>query len=543
MSTNPLDNNQPPSDGKSDATNKKLANTVRIPPRPVMMPRADLNPQRNGSINNATTELNQAGVAEVNSKLLPYIRDSYEQRKTDTPPLYDLNPQIVVAKAAQLLSASSPLASPVGSKKKLDARYRSLTILSQGHPSEYEASIDEAVTQAIRDCFEPILASSERVAKQNPFALGKLIKNIREMLHRVKYAKQSSGGLRRLQRLRDFLEMLERDRSSVPAHKIDDLTRSALHYSQEACKLQLHSLVAEAVTKQFQAAAASLLHRCDTWEKLTQACAEHFDAVQNLLREEERQTKHAAAAAVSDGRIMLPGPSKEATLKALCDSYNYSSADLIKELATRYASGLCDQVAEQLEDNAGPLDAFRLALPSDGVSVLKSLVNERLDDLSIYVAIDRYGVDDLVAELVATAAPLVHLSRSNVLNNIELIELSVLTLPHPIGSRDEEIMERVKTSARQAIESLGIGALEIRVNSSVGQSCHLTRTVMGYPAAAQSELYALADAYVKSHDLNHCCHLFNALPDSPDGKASPIVIEIFLQLEKEEKPWHQQPQN
>lgn len=534
MSTVQTTDNVAEQNGQPPMTAGRGGGKIGIQSRAVMFPRADHSPERHGAINTATTDLNTEGVTGFKADIFRYIQDTYQQRQSVTPPLQDLSPAVTVNRAAESLLASCPLASPLETVAELKERYRELQILGRGHPSSFRSQIQEAAQIAVNDRFETVLDALQTVVRESPLTLKQLTSSVGDFLDRLEYSEVPSVGLSELSRLHHLLAAFEHDTMCIPVHKREVLTRHALQHAQESCQRQLSTLVAAEVKDLFQKAVADLRNRCDEWAKLAQSCADHLDAVQRALLEDVRQAKFFATAGTAEGRIVLAGPSQQATLKSLCRSYDCTGAELVKRLSHAYVVGLQELLSEELNENHGPLEVFRLATADDGLAVLRDLIDGRLEGLSIYVAIEKYGVDQLVSELVPAAGPLVHLCRSNVINNIEPALLSILTVPPPVGTRDGELLEQLKSSVRKAFKATELGSVEFCVSPTVGQSCHLTRSIMGYPAAAQSENHALAWAYVKSLEIDHCCHLFGALPDSPDGKASEIVAEILNQLKQEQ---------
>ena len=500
--------------------------------QPIMAVRADRSPLRMGSVMTETATLNTTGVKSFKSDVFRIMDDRFQQSQGIRLPLEALSPAEVHLRVAATVAANSPLATPVSSEEELKQRIAELTALTKGHPATEETPIRTACENAVDECFGQVINPIGEIEREYPLVLIKLSRTVKECCDRITYPKSSTEGLTMLTRLQHLLEYVSNDPSCLPEHKHPITARRALAAAQEAAKEQLRSISSVYVTEYFRKRVCALRNRCQSWEQRASKCAAHLQEVQSALDAELTKSQEQAAAESSQGRLVLAGISKDAVLKELRSAYDRSGAELVKHLTQLYPTKLGDRLASELEDDAGPLDAFFIASASDGMAVLEELIDGQLSSSSLYVAIEKYGVDTFVEELVAGAAPLVHLSRSNVLNNIEPSTRSILTLPQPVGT-DRATLERLTNAIQEAIQTLTADSVEIRLSPAVGQSCHLTRTIMGYPSAALAENHCLASAYIESRKFNHCCHLFDVLPDSHDGQASEIVVELLSQLEQE----------
>ena len=232
---------------------------------------------------------------------------------------------------------------------------------------------------------------------------------------------------------------------------------------------------------------------------------------------------------------MLPGPSLAQCRVQLVESFGCSAEQVVDRLLTAYDEQLAKLDAVQ----GGGLtagQALSVVPPEQGVEALRRLVLPRLAEQSIYHAIDRYGVTRLVDTLAELSEPMVYLCRTSSVNNIEPAYRTTLIVPPVTPGTDEvRVLAELSQEAERAIGQRGSDMVAVEEREDAGQACHLTQTVMGYSAATLADNYALAWAYCRSRELNHPTHLFGVLPDSPDGQASEIVVEMFRCLEELEE--------
>jgi hypothetical protein len=168
-----------------------------------------------------------------------------------------------------------------------------------------------------------------------------------------------------------------------------------------------------------------------------------------------------------------------------------------------------------------PGDLLARVDPTRGLLAFHHVVDQHLSELSLYATLRNVGIEQFAEELFAKAAPLVQMERQSVELGLEFIDAAVLVVPAPHGPQDGLTLAALKNTLST------LGNVELRVAGNLRAELRLTRTLAGFPAAAQSINRALLWAYAKSREHHHFPHLIGLVPDSPDGRASAVAVEVF----------------
>ena len=502
----------------------------RLVDEPIAYVRGDHSPLLFGTLNAATALLSEIGVTQRIALLYRFITEARAARTHEPIPLYRLRCEAMIEQAGARLAATSPLGTHVGSVEEFEARRRQFEELLAGLPSPHRQEIEQAARSVVSDCFRSIVSAIDHAADRDLLGLGSSLHAVEAHLDRVVCPAPTGDGALRLARMNSFIATL-RSPGGVPEPKRDQLRHQVLAQSQQACVLILKDLVAVEVANCIDQEILHLRAHCREVATTAKAAQQHVEGAQQLLDEQVVQANRRWASAAVEGLIGLEGLSSDECMKQLKEACGGSYELLVEKLLAAYDDALQKRHAAQLGDQAGGGRAMAVASAEEGVAVFRDLIFERLSGQSIYAAIAKYGVEPLVRELIRLSEPMVHLDRSNVVNNIEPAYRTTLVLPPAADGDDTLVLEALRAEAQRQISARGSDAIAVQERDDAGQACHLTQTLTGYSAATLADNRALAWAYCRSRELNHPAQLFGILPDCPDGQASEIVVELIRCLE------------
>jgi hypothetical protein len=367
---------------------------------------------------------------------------------------------------------------------------------------------------------EPCLADAVAVA---PLATREWLTAAQRHLDGLNYPKPTKQGLVRLANIVGRLRSLQQDPTALPPHKRAAIEQRLVHAGHAAMIAALREIAHERTIAAYRDHANTLNKKLDQWQVQVAACDNHLSALVTRIDAEATQLQHRQAGRSKAGLTILAGPSEERVLEVLAKELSSAGDELVAKVLATWISGLSQQASAEfgqvVVDRPGELLAR--VDPAQGLLAFHQVVNQHLSELSLYATLRNVGIEPFAEELFAKAAPLVQMERQSVELGLEFIDAAVLVVPAPHGPEDGQTLAALKN----ALSTLG--NVELRLSGSLSRELRLTRTLAGFPAAAQSINRALLWAYAKSREHHHFPHLMGLVPDSPDGRASTAAVEVF----------------
>ncbi|MEM7311964.1 MAG: hypothetical protein AAF497_02310 [Planctomycetota bacterium] len=496
-----------------DARSPRTRDTLRYP-------FADVSPFRRIAVNSAKTDLDRSALIEIQELLFPKIVDQISEVKSTELSLHHFTPANVASESYDQLAGVSSFTSPITTHDQLQQRQLAAASLAKGRASTLLDEIAQVVRNALSMRVQAIEASLDRTAQTAPFELTKCIQQVREHLAEVGYPEAEFEGLNNLAGLLNLSSTVRNDATTVPESKQEPLLAAAYRAALPPCKSVLKDVIATLVQKEFKRSSVLLTQKLDNLEAMR---GSHMlrDAIETLNRTNRTETASLA------GILDIPGPSKRVMLKELCRLYRCDPASLPVEIGRALLEHLHEQVVE-----GGHIDApaqwgavLELTTVGEIIAAFSRLTEEALKVHNVYAAIRGFGITETAAQLDRLAEPFIALNRDHLTFNVEITSSGVLYAPAPQTEADRKTLERIQSSLEQRYRGL-----KLVLQDAGKQHVRLVKSIAGFSAAIESVNDDLFDFYVRSHQLGHACHLFDVIPDSTNGMASTVAIELAQQL-------------
>ena len=495
------------------------------PLNPLMYPLADLSSRRQASCNSSQALQDQTGVAATHETVHGFMLEALRAQPLQDPSWYELVPATIAEAAAGQVLDESSLAAPPVDVAEFRRAHRELIALQSGKASRYEAAIRDAAQRSTREAFDRVAADFAAAAANNPLTLAALARRGLERLAEITPAPIDERPLAGLAALCGAFDLMESRPSAVPSHKhhvLSELMLTEGHVqTRRVCVALATKQVAIAVGRRTVGLAEAMRRA----ERLGRQAEERLADMARQLGETTAAHRRLRAAAQSGGRVWLEGPSSECLLSEMSQQAGLSRAELVAAVVSHFLAELTDRYPTTEMNGAA---AALAALPAEECLAAFYTVLEPLLKLPpFYEAVAEYGPERLADDLFLVAAPLLHLERASELLNVEITEVSTATLPASREAGEAEIAARL----RAALEHRP--GMKVNVAEGGDQTASVVRTLNGFSAAILADNDVLARAYVDSCSIDHHPHLFGYIADSPDGRASALVVELVHQLDQE----------
>jgi hypothetical protein len=486
-----------------------------------------------GSVNAASTQVDDQGLAEMIVLAMRTLADDFRQRTlAESFHLDSLAPHELLPNVSAAVTTFQELADVA--PDDLVGRRRVLTDLASGRMTRLRRQVLQRIEEHIEQAVQPLRIAIGSAIHRAPYAFVQQVDDLLERLRTFELLSPAATAYGRFMKLGRSLVLLDGMSRGLPPHIVERLVQALKQQLDAAYFGAIEEIVRQLLTNRLRAIVAELIPFVEECRRQTKQFIDHLFQVERLL--EKRRTNESHAAARSSTNVVLPGPTANELLAALrAERRVGDQLELVRLLAEEYEQSLRQLVALRYPTIASDATLGEMLTrvdPEDLTDTFQQQVTSAVASLhGVYTAIAKQGVADVVRQLLQQSAVLCDLNRRDHVDlGVEPHDLMIVRFPVPVGRDDAAIREEL----RETFLAAGITCV-VREGNSEDRNVSVIQTQGGMPLGLLATNDGLLQDYLDAHEVGHRPHLYGLLSDSPRGAALPHLLKLAKQLRHQKR--------
>lgn len=486
---------------------------------------------RRGSISAAYLQIASTGTIDATCRLFGVVQHDIVGRPIEPgtiPVLDSIQPEVLAEKLQPQLAALQKLRDPGLDPEQ---QHNALAVVQQLHaglPTDLSRDVTTRAKAVVSTEMEYVRSGLRSVYGAAPCAIQELAMTIRETLDRTRPPDANWKSVIRWGDLKRIGDKLQQRRSVLPPSTLKMLQEALTSEGRDLYQQSLAVLAAEKTVAAWQTGKTEFLAFLNDLSKWSMEVVAALSAVKKCL--EAMRASIASDQQVSRASVVkaLPGPTADQVIAGMLTQLQAADeADLARIVLASWEARLravCPKVCAWVDRNAPLPDLLRGIPPEVQAQEFHTIVEEsRGPGQSLYEILKREGIKENAEFLYSRSEPTVHLSGRDMAQlGLSPQRFCIVTLPKPSGPQDGVIRDQLMVMFEK-----------INPDTTFADAPPSDRTVTvirlldGFVIGIEGQNRNLLNHYLYAAAQGHRPHLFDLIPDSPDGKA----LDDYLALD------------